>query len=165
MNLTAPQMESAVSRIVTRLAERERRVYALRLHQLSMGIDPTIFVRHATLHLVLPDLAFLRQFAAADNRHSAVAALQEALSWGMRIHISLHRQLLGALPVKALSRLPLSFSDHQGHDVRLFGGPLLSYRDIAAQKPGWLVVQRKTLITPLVRDSLLSRHIQLLRQE
>lgn len=165
MTLTPAQTDRLVSQIVTRLIERERRVYSLRLHQLRAGIDPAIFLRHATLHLVLPDLGFIQRLAEGDSDDPAVTALNDAWSWGVRVHISLHQQLLIALPRRALHRLPLSFSDHQGREVRLNTCKLLSYSDVATLGACWLIVGRKTLITPLARDCLSARHIQLLRQE
>ncbi|MFV8768196.1 microcompartment protein PduM, partial [Yersinia enterocolitica] len=50
MNLTQAQTEQLVSQIVTRLAERERRVHALLLPQLRAGLDTSVFLHHATLH-------------------------------------------------------------------------------------------------------------------
>jgi microcompartment protein PduM len=83
----------------------------------------------------------------------------------MKVHISLHRQLLPALPAAALRPLPLSFSDSQGVAVRLHAGQVLSYRDIATLSPGWLLIDHHTQVTPLAKDTLSARHIQLLRQE
>ncbi|QHB33168.1 microcompartment protein PduM [Yersinia canariae] len=165
MNLTQAQTEQLVSQIVTRLAERERRVHALLLPQLRAGLDSSVFVLHATVHLMLPDLAFIRRLAQYDTQCPAVAALHEAWSWGMKVHISLHRQLLPALPAAALRPLPLSFSDSQGVAVRLHAGQILSYRDIATLDPGWLLIDHHTQVTPLAQDTLSARHIQLLRQE
>ncbi|AOF18708.1 TPA: microcompartment protein PduM [Yersinia enterocolitica] len=165
MNLTQAQTEQLVSQIVTRLAERERRVHALLLPQLRAGLEPWVFVRHATLHLMLPDLAFIHRLAQFDATCPAVAALNEAWSWGMKVHISLHRQLLPALPTAALRPLPLTFSDSQGLAVRLHTGKVLSYRDIATLDPGWLLIASSTLVTPLAQETLSARHIQLLRQE
>ncbi|PEH55636.1 microcompartment protein PduM [Yersinia kristensenii] len=165
MNLTQAQTEQLVSQIVTRLAERERRVHALRLPQLRAGLDSSVFTHYATLHLMLPDLAFIHRLAQFDATCPAVAALNEAWSWGMKVHISLHRQLLPALPSAALRPLPLSFSDNQGLAVRLHAGQVLSYRDIATLDPGWLLIDHPTLVTPLAQETLSARHIQLLRQE
>ncbi|CNE52192.1 microcompartment protein PduM [Yersinia mollaretii] len=165
MNLTQAQTEQLVSQIVTRLTERERRVHALLLPQLRAGLDSWVFVHHATLHLMLPDLAFMHRLAQFDTRCPAVTALNEAWSWGMKVHISLHRQLLAALPAAALRPLPLSFSDSQGIAVRLHTGKVLSYRDIATLAPGWLLIDAHTLVTPLAQDTVSARHIQLLRQE
>ncbi|AKP32355.1 microcompartment protein PduM [Yersinia aleksiciae] len=165
MNLTQAQTEQLVSQIVTRLTERERRVHALLLPQLRAGLDSSVFVHHATLHLMLPDLAFMHRLAQSDTTCPAVMALNEAWSWGMKVHISLHRQLLAALPAAALRPLPLSFSDSQGNAVRLHAGKVLSYRDIATLNPGWLLIDAHTLVTPLAQDTLSARHIQLLRQE
>ncbi|EEQ12259.1 propanediol utilization protein [Yersinia mollaretii ATCC 43969] len=147
------------------MTERERRVHALLLPQLRAGLDSWVFVHHATLHLMLPDLAFMHRLAQFDTRCPAVTALNEAWSWGMKVHISLHRQLLAALPAAALRPLPLSFSDSQGVAVRLHTGKVLSYRDIATLDPGWLLIDAHTLVTPLAQDTVSARHIQLLRQE
>ncbi|CFQ42710.1 putative propanediol utilization protein [Yersinia frederiksenii] len=165
MNLTQAQTEQLVSQIVTRLAERERRVHALLLPQLRAGLDPAIFVQHANLHLMLPDLAFICRLAQSDTHCPAVAALNEAWSWGMKVHISLHHQLLPALPAAALRPLPLTFSDSRGIAVRFYAGKVLSYRDIATLGPGWLLIDHHTLVTPLAQDQLSAGHIQLLRQE
>ncbi|TQI80129.1 microcompartment protein PduM [Serratia fonticola] len=159
------QTERLVSLVITRLAEREQRVYSLRLQQLRHGLDPAVYLRHASLHLQLPDLGFMQCLAAGERAEPAVSALHEAWSWGIRVHISLHQQLLAALPRHGLSALPLSLSDHQGHAVRLCTSKLLSYRDVATLAPCWLLVGHNTLVTPLARDCLSARHIQLLRQE
>ncbi|MFC0228405.1 microcompartment protein PduM [Serratia aquatilis] len=165
MTGSAEQIALLVSQVVARLAEREQRIYALRLQQLRQGIDPVVFLRHATLHLQLPDLGFIQRLAEGDGDDPAVSALHEAWSWGVRVHISLHQQLLAALPRSKLLPLPLSFSDHLGHQVRLSANRLLSYRDVATLDPCWLIVGRKTLLTPLAKECLPTRHIQLLRQE
>ncbi len=165
MTLTQAQTEQLVSQIVTRLTERERRVHALLLPQLRAGLEPWVFVRHATLHLMLPDLAFMHRLAQSDSQCPAVNALNEAWSWGMKVHISLHRQLLAALPAAALRRMPLSLSDNQGVAVGLHAGRVLGYRDIATLSSGWLLIDAHTLVTPLAQDTVSARHIQLLRQE
>ncbi|WP_431222775.1 microcompartment protein PduM [Serratia sp. L9] len=165
MTVAAEQVERLVSLVITRLAEREQRVYSLRLQQLRQGIEPVVFLRHATLHLQLPDLGFMQRLADGDNSEPAVCTLHQAWSWGLRVHISLHQQLLAALPRHGLPMLPLSLSDHLGHPVRLSASKLLSYRDVATLDPCWLLIGRETLMTPLARDCLAPRHIQLLRQE
>lgn len=173
MNGGEAQIERLTNLVIARLAEREKRVYSLNLHQLRQGIAPAVFLHHATLHLQLPDLGFMQRLANGEgngeanreDREPAVYALHEAWSWGIRVHISLHQQLLAGLPRRGLQHLPLSLSDHLGHEVRIITGKLLSYHDVATLAPCWLLIGRKTRVTPLAWDCLSARHIQLLRQE
>ncbi|MFZ1875149.1 MAG: microcompartment protein PduM [Chania sp.] len=158
-------LERLVNLVVARLVEREQRVYSVSLPQLRLGLEPAVYLQHATLHLLLPDPDFMQQLATGNSAEPAVAALHEAWSWGLRVHISLHQQLLRTLPRQALQRLPLSLSDHQGQPVRLSASRLLSYGDIATLGPCWLIISPKARVTPLAQDYLSARRIQLLRQE
>ncbi|WP_058911292.1 microcompartment protein PduM [Entomohabitans teleogrylli] len=162
--MTAADIGAIVNRVLALLQARERQVYAVTAEQLRRGLDAAIPVHHATLHVRMADIALLDSLAERDADDPAVAALLDALSWGMRVHISLHARQLGALSVKKLARLPLSLADHQGFRVWLHPGSVVSFRDVAG-KDGWLVVPRKTVITPLASEAMQRRSLHLLRQE
>lgn len=163
--LPLDQTEQIVSRIVALLQQRERAVFAARQSDLAKGLSPSVYVRHANLHIQQPDLGFITQLALSNAGHPAVATTLDAMSYGVHIHISLHQQLLNALPVAGLSRLPLTFSDHLGQAIRLCAKPVIGYSDVIGLNPGILVIATRSLLTPLASDVLRQRHIQWIRPE
>lgn len=163
--MMTPDLETLLARVFIRLNEREHRVLSLTPEQLLTGLSPEQLSHHATLHIRLADSHFLAALAGQSGNDAAVSSVLTALAWGLQVHISLHSQLLGCLPLKALARMPLAFSDHQGRQIWLLTQALLSYRDIAQKHNGWLVVSSKTRLTPLAKETLLSHQLLLIRQE
>ena len=163
--LPLDQTEQIVNRIVVLLQQRERAVFAARQSDLAKGLSPSVYVRHAHLHIQQPDLGFLTHLAALDPTHPAVVTALEAMSYGIQIHISLHQQLLNALPVDGLNRLPLTFSDHLGQAIWLCAKSVIGYSDVISLKPGIFVIAPRSLLTPLASDILKQRHIQWIRPE
>ena len=163
--LSLDQTEQIVNRIVVLLQQRERAVFATRQLDLAKGLSPSIYVRHANLHIQQPDLGFMRQLAALDANHPAVASALDAMSYGIHLHISLHQQLLTALPVMGLSKLALTLSDHQGQAIWLCPKSVIGYSDVISLRPGTLLIAPRSLLTPLASDVLTQRHIQWIRPE
>lgn len=163
--LSVNHTEQIVNAIVALLQQRERAVFATRQSDLAKGLSPSVYVRHAHLHIQQPDPGFLAQLALNDVQHPAVATTLDAMSYGVQIHISLHSQLLKALPVTGLNRLPLTFSNHLGQDIRLCAKPVIGYSDVIGFKSGILLIAPRSLLTPLASDLLTQRHIQWIRPE
>lgn len=163
--LSVNQTEQIINAIVALLQQRERAVFATRQSDLAKGLSPSVYVRHAHLHIQQPDPGFLAQLALNDVQHPAVATTLDAMSYGVQIHISLHSQLLKALPVSGLNRLPLTFSDHLGQAIRLCAKSVIGYSDVIGLKSGILVIAPRSLLTPLASDILTQRHIQWIRPE
>lgn len=163
--LSLDQTEQIVNAIVVLLQQRERAVFATRQSDLAKGLSPSVYVRHAHLHIQQPDAGFLTQLALNNSQHPAVATTLDAMSYGIQIHISLHQQLLKALPVSELHRLPLTFSNHLGQDIRLCTKPVIGYSDVIGLQSGILLIAPRSLLTPLASDILTQRHIQWIRPE
>ena len=164
-SLSPSQIEQIVNQIAALLVQRERAVYAARQDELARGLSPSVFVRHAHLHIQQPTAAFMVQLAALDAAERAVNSVLEAWSYGIKVHISLHRQLLPLLPVQPLSRLPLTLSDHQGIAVHLCGKKVIGYRDVAELQDGVLLLERRAILTALAADLLTQHHIHWIRPE
>lgn len=156
---------SVVAEVVARLAARENHVFTTTPQQLAPGLAPTDFTRYAEVHIHHADNHFLAQLAGQSGGSPAIQSVLGALAWGLRVQISLHPQLLPCLPVKALARMPVSFSDLEGHTIWLLPQALISYRDIATKKQGWVVVSRQAHLTPLAKETLAPHQLQLIRQE
>ena len=165
LTLAPAQMEQIVEQIVTLLCQRERSVLSVRQEDLERSLDASVWVRHAHLHIQQPTAAFMQQLASRDNASRAVHFVQEAWSLGVRVHISLHHQLLPTLPVKALSALPLDLSDHHGVAVSLQAGQLVGRSELLGLHHALLLTAPHTLLTPLARDMLRQHHIHWIRQE
>ncbi len=160
-----PDQDTLLARVFARLNEREHQVLSLTPEQLQTGLRPEQLSHHGTLHVRLADSHFLAALAGQSGNDGAVASVLTALAWGLQVHISLHSQLLGCLPLKALARMPVVFRDHQGRQIWLLTQALLSYRDIAQKHNGWLVVSNKMRLTPLAKETLVSHQLLLVRQE
>ena len=158
-------MEEIIQQILLKLSQREKRVYSVRQSQLATGLDPQIYSLHARLHLQQPDLAFMNSLSHCDRHHPAVATVLDAWSYGVELHISLQSNLLSALSVLALSKLPLTLSDHQGVPVYLHTGRLMAYADVVLLSDCWLVTAQGALITTLAQEALTKQRIRLIRQE
>ncbi len=163
--LSASWVTRVVAEVIARLAARESKVFTTTPQQLVQCLAPADFTRYAEVHIRQADNHFLAQLAGQSGGSPAIQSVLGALAWGLRVHISLHPQLLPCLPVKALARMPVTFSDLEGHAIWLLPQALVSYRDIATKKQGWVVVSRQTHITPLAKETLAPHQLQLIRQE
>jgi len=163
--LSPEQTEQLVNSIVALLKQRERAVFAVCQSDLAKGLSPSVYVQHAHLHIQQPDLGFMKQLACADTQHAAVCTVLEAWSFGIQVHVSIHRQLLNALPVRALSSLPLTLSDHTGLAVYLCAHKVIGYADVISLQPGLLLIDSRSLVTALASDVLKQRHIHWIRSE
>ena len=159
------QMQRIVELIVARLLARQGNLLKLSQEELRHASAMRLFLTHDQLRVTQTDLCFLRDLAEGDRDNTAVAHLFEALALGMKVEIALHHRLLGSLPLKELAKLPLTFSDETGTPVIALTSRLLRYRDIVGLSGCWLVTSRKTLITALAREAVVSQHIRLVKQE
>lgn len=163
--LSPNQIEQIVNQIAALLLQRERAVYAVRQDELARGLAPSVYVRHAHLHIQQPTAAFMTRLAALDGSDLAVNSVLDAWSYGIKVHISLHRQLLPLLPVQPLSVLPLTLSDHLGVAVHLCGKKVIGYRDVADLLDGVLLLIPHAIVTALAADLLTQHHIHWIRPE
>lgn len=163
--LSPDQTEQIVNQIVVLLQQRERAVFATRQSDLAKGLSPSVFVRHANLHIQQPDLGFIKSLAELDATHPAVASALDAMSYGVHLHLSVHQNLLATLPVSKLSRLSLTLSDHLGQAIWLCAKSVIGYSDVISLKPGIFMIAPRSLLTPLASDILKQRQIQWIRPE
>ncbi|QWA09305.1 microcompartment protein PduM [Sodalis ligni] len=158
-------LELIVARVIALLHERENKTYTANMSELSAGLTKTVYLHHAQLSLLLPDLAFIQSLAAYDSGNPAVATLLEAWAYGVRLRLMVHRQLLTALPLRELCRLPVSVVDHLEIPVHMAAGGSISYANVVLFHDCWLLIERETFITPLARDVMENQNIKLIRRE
>ncbi len=153
-------LELIVARVIALLQERENKTYTVNMPELAAGLAKTIYLHHAQLSLLLPDLAFIHSLAAYDARNPAVATLLEAWAYGVRLRLTVHRQLLAALPLRELCRLPVSVVDHLEIPVQMTTSGSISYANVVLLHDCWLLIERATLITSLARDVMENQNIK-----
>ena len=151
-------LQRIVGEIVSRLQRRAHSTATLSVAQLR-DADCRSLCQHASLRILLVDLPLLGQLTEAETVDPAARNIHDALAFGLRVQLTLHRQLLPVIPVKKLARLPVNFTDERGVPLILHAGSVLSYRDVAPLGQGRLVIHRKCLVTALARN------IELIKQE
>ncbi|WLI77635.1 PduM family microcompartment protein [Kosakonia sp. H02] len=163
--MTDAQIRHIVELIVARLAARSGNPVTLSQEQLRHATVLKLFLAHDRLSIAHTDLPFICQLAEGDSDNTAVANLFEALSLGMEVCVTLPVRSFAHLPLRDLARVPCRWCDAHGAAVRLHLKNVLSYRDIAGLRGGWLVTSRKTVITALAREAAQTQYIQLVKQE
>ncbi|HDT5144551.1 TPA: microcompartment protein PduM [Klebsiella michiganensis] len=158
-------LQRIVEEIVSRLQRRALSTATLSVAQLRDADCRSLFCQHASLRILLVDLPLLGRLTEAETDDPAARNIHDALVFGLRVQLTLHRQLLPVIPVKKLARLPVNFTDERGVPLILHAGSLLSYRDVAPLGQGRLVIHRKCLVTALARDAAQARNIELIKQE
>ena len=158
-------LQRIVEEIVSRLQRRAHSTATLSVAQLRDADCRSLFCQHASLRILLVDLPLLGQLTEAETDDPAARNIHDALAFGLRVQLTLHRQLLPVIPVKKLARLPVNFTDERGVPLILHAGSVLSYRDVAHLGQGRLVIHRKCIVTALAREAAQARHIQLIKQE
>ena len=158
-------LQRIVETIVSRLQRRAHSTATLSVAQLRDADSRSLFCQHASLRILLVDLPLLGQLTEAETDDPAARNIHDALAFGLRVQLTLHRQLLPVIPVKKLARLPVNFTDERGVPLILHAGSVLSYRDVAPLGQGRLVIHRKCLVTALARDAAQARNIELIKQE
>ncbi|WP_142502558.1 microcompartment protein PduM [Klebsiella sp. 2680] len=158
-------LQRVIEEIVSRLQRRARSTATLSVAQLRDADCRSLFCQHASLRILLVDLPLLGQLADDETDDPVARKIHDAMAFGIRVQITLHSQLLQAIPVKKLARLPVQFSDERGLPLILHAGSLLSYRDVARLDKGRLLLRRQCIVTALARETANARNIQLIKQE
>ncbi|MXJ83640.1 microcompartment protein PduM [Klebsiella michiganensis] len=158
-------LQRIVEEIVSRLQRRAHSTATLSVAQLRDADCRSLLCQHASLRILLVDLPLLGQLTEVETDDPAARNIHDALAFGLRVQLTLHAQLLPAIPVKKLTRLPVNFTDERGVPLTLHAGSVLSYRDVAQLGQGRLVIHRKCLVTALARDAAQARNIELIKQE
>lgn len=158
-------IETIVAQIIALLRARENGTYVVTLPELAQGLAKTVYLHHSQLYLQLPDLAFIRDLVTYNDRVPAVATVLEAWAYGVRLTLMIHRNLLIALPLRELSRLPVTIIDHLEKKVAILPARNISYADVVLLHDCWLLINKEAFITALARDVLAQRKITLIRQE
>lgn len=158
-------LQRIVGEIVSRLQRRALSTATLSVAQLRDADCRSLFCQHASLRILLVDLPLLGRLTEAETDDPAARNIHDALAFGLRVQLTLHRQLLPVIPVKKLARLPVNFTDERGVPLILHASSVLSYRDVAPLGQGRLVIHRKCLVTALARDAAQARNIELIKQE
>ncbi|MGI3449020.1 microcompartment protein PduM [Citrobacter freundii] len=158
-------LQRIIEEVVSRLKKRAESSLSLSVAQLRETDSRTLCCQYSSLHLLQVDLPLLQQIAEGSPANTSVVTIHEALACGVRVKISLQHQLLPAIPVKKLARLPLEFSDELGRIIVLHPEKLLSYANVAQLKDGVLVLRRRCVVTALAQEAVGTRNIQLIKQE
>ncbi|HGY3715074.1 TPA: microcompartment protein PduM [Citrobacter gillenii] len=158
-------LQRIIEEVVSRLKKRAESSLSLSVAQLREA-DPRVLVcQYSSLCILQADLQLLEQIAHHDSSDVSANTLHEALACGVRVKISLQHQLLPAIPLRKLARLPLEFSDERGQIVILHPETLLSYADVARLQGGFLVLRRRCVVTALAKEAVSMRNVQLIKQE
>ena len=158
-------LDMIVSRVITLLQERESRSLRVTQAELAAGLSKTVYLHNAQLILPLPDLAFIQSLVAYDHHHPAVATVLEAWAYGVRLHLQIHQQLLTALPLRELRRLPVTLTDHLSTPVQLATAAGLSYASVIHWRDCWVLLETQALISPLAREVMDRQDVKLIWQE
>jgi len=100
-----------------------------------------------------------------DVSHAAVATILQAWAYGVRLRLMVHRQLLPALPLRQLSRLPVTIVDHLDIPVNIIAGGNICYANVILLHDCWLCIDKHALITALARDVIAKQGITLIGRE
>ncbi|WP_432463605.1 PduM family microcompartment protein [Agarivorans sp. QJM3NY_33] len=168
MSTQALNISYLVDAVLQQLQQREGSIYQVDLDILAKGLSASTYACHSHLALCLADLQFLQQLASAGKRQvtpAAVMTLLDAFAYGIKLNISVHQQLLPALPIQGLSVLPVALSDQHGATIHLDTRALISYQHVAQLNGKWLITPKLSLVTQLAKDYLVQRHIQLIKTE
>ncbi|ADO48006.1 microcompartment protein PduM [[Enterobacter] lignolyticus] len=163
--MNGERLQHVIEEVISRLQQRAQSSATLSVRQLREANLRFLLCQYSTLRILQVDLPLLEQIARRDSSDNTAAIIHEALAWGACIQLSVQHQLLSALPVTRLARLPLAFCDERGQPVILHPARLLSYADVARLRGETLVLSRRCVVTALAHDAASSRHIQLITQE
>ncbi|TGD36191.1 microcompartment protein PduM, partial [Salmonella enterica subsp. enterica serovar Poona] len=86
-------LQRIVEEIVSRLHRRAQRPATLSVTQLRDADGAALFCQHASLRILLVDLPLLGQLADAETDDAAARNIHDALAFGIRVPLSLHRRL------------------------------------------------------------------------
>lgn len=166
MNHSDSVIELIVNQVVEILKHRATSVYKIDASRLSLGIDPSVYLRHGLVVVQQPPLELvtsLIQPVPGSSLTKAVSAIQEALSFGVAIQLNVHDSLLSALPISGLTGLPVRIADHFGNKVHLHHRPIISTHDLLTLECQWFVVEASTIVTPLAKEFMEGRNINLVK--
>jgi len=158
-------IESVVAGVIALLQARENNSYQVDIPALIKGLPKSVYLHHAQLYLPLADLAFIKSLVEYDVSHAAVATILQAWAYGVRLRLMVHRQLLPALPLRELGRLPVTLVDHLDIPVNIITGENICYANVILLHDCWLCIDKHTFITALARDVIAKQGITLIWRE
>ncbi|MFA0440894.1 PduM family microcompartment protein [Vibrio sp. 10N.222.51.C12] len=165
MSRSEAVIEQIVNQVVELLNNRSQSIYKIDNNLLLKGIDLSVYLRHGTVIIQQPPLDVVINLAHPTSDSGldvAVSSIQEALSFGVVVQLNIHESLLAALPIVALARMPIRLADHLGNKVYLHRRSVISTHDLLTLNCQWLVVEAATIITPLAKEFIESRNINLI---
>lgn len=157
--------QTLAGKIEQMLSQRQNHCREVTTEELAHGLSRVIWLFHDELYLKLPGAGFIRRLAQWDDSDPAVATVIQAWSYGVRLRLMTHRQLLPSLPLQALASMPLTLEDHRGIIVQMMTHDCVTWRDLTACHDCWLLVSKKTLLTALAQELCKKNNITLIRQE
>lgn len=157
--------ESIGNKIQQILAKRQNHSRVVTLEELERGLSRVVYLSYDELYLKLPSPGFIRRLANWDDRDAAVATVLQAWSYGVRLRLMVHQQLLRALPLREMAALPIALEDHRRVKVRLMLNDFLTWSDLVPIKDSWLLINKRAVITPMANSLCVKNNIKLIRQE
>lgn len=168
MSLVELNIKQIVDAIVQIISQRQDAIYHIDAQELTKGLSPSVYGLYAQLNISLPDLPFLYQLASYQQTATpciAVKTVFEAMSYGMSLQISVHENLLSALPIKGLQILPISWVDQHNNAIQLNTSNVIGYSNIITLSEKWLVIRKQSLVTPLAKELINERCVHLIKVE
>ena len=158
-------IEKIVDAVINMLMQRSSSTYKTDTKQLTQGLPTSVYTQYGTLFITLPDMLFIQQLVNGhtEGNDKAVTSVYEALSYGLKLKISLHQQLLPSLPLEKLSVLPVHLYDQLGNPIGLETGSIISYQKVITFSGKWLIAPHNILVTQLAKDILIQKNIHLIK--
>lgn len=156
---------TAAGKLQQILSQRQNHAREVTLEELAQGLNRVIYLFHDELYLKLPDAGFIPRLAAWDDTDASVATVLQSWSYGVRLRVMVHRQLLPSLPLAALASMPLVLEDHRGVAVQLMARHCVTWSDLVTFHDCWLLVSQKALVTAMAQELCKKNNITLIRQE
>lgn len=148
--------------VIEKLQQRHQRMLNINLSELATVTD-LHWIKYGHMRLVDPTVNFLYRVCQNDITDPSVAAFYQSLSFDVKITIIIDIHILQQLPHHMISKLPVCFNDHDGKTLFFFIEPLLSYHKCCKLHCDYLLITKKTIITPLARDMLIKNNISIIR--
>lgn len=150
--------------VIDKLHQRQHRLLKISLSELAT-VTEFHWIEYGQMWLIDSTDKFLYRVCLNDITDPSVAAFYQGLSFGVTITIIIDIHVLQQLPYHLISKLPVYFNDHDGKTLFFFIEPLLSYHKCCKLHCDYLVIAKKTVITPLAMETLRKNNISIIRLE
>ncbi|MEI6858523.1 MAG: PduM family microcompartment protein [Shewanella sp.] len=158
-------INAIIQTVLDVLKRRENTVLKIDVATLAKGLPSSTYTGYGALYVPLADLAFIHELVIFNASTPAIATVLDALSYGVRLHITVHEQLLPLLPLAKLTRFPATIADQHDNLVHISTNKVVDYSLVVGLSGKWLLIPHHTLVTALANEQLIRRQIKLIRTE